>query len=149
MATGDGWTSQLLTGLAEHLADASIGTWQETGAYAAGVTGICIRAVPQTPDRTITLATYPIGSNLPGLADHLVGVQIRVRGGTDPRECEDLADAIYTELDGLAGARWSGIPIVQVTRQSYSSLGTDANGLWERSENYYVQAMRPTSNNTD
>jgi hypothetical protein len=31
MATGDGWTSRLLTGCAEHLAAPNIGAWNPTG----------------------------------------------------------------------------------------------------------------------
>lgn len=149
MATGDGFTSRLLVGLAEHLHAAGVGTWRATGAYQAAETGICIRAIPQNPERIITLAAYPLGTALQGMADHLTGVQIRLRGTADPRVCDDLADAVFDELDGLAGARWEEIPIVQMWRQSYTSLGQDGNQRWERSENYYVHAMRPTSNNTD
>lgn len=149
MATGDGFTSRLLVGLAEHLDAAGVGVWQPTGAYQANDVGIFIRAIPQLPDRFISLAEYPLGSNLRGMADHLTGVQARLRGTADPRVCDDLADAVYDALDSLTGARWGEIPIVQMWRQSYTPLGKDANGRWERSENYYVHAMRPTSNNTD
>lgn len=149
MATGDGWTSRLLTGLAEHLAAASIGTWRPSGIYTPDETAIVIRAVPQTPDRLITLAAYPVGSANPGLADHQLGVQIRVRAGADPRDCDDLADSIFGLLDGAQGLTWDGIAVVQMWRQSYTSLGDDTNGRWQRSENYYLDAMRPTSNNTD
>lgn len=149
MPPGDGWTSRLLTGLAEHLAAAGVGTWRATGAYTAGETGIVIRAIPQAPDRIITLAAYPIGSARQGLADHDAAVQIRVRGTADPRVCDDLADTVYELLDGARRLTLGGIPIVLVWRQSYTSLGQDTAGRWERSENYYLQAMRPTSNNTD
>ncbi|EEP73503.1 hypothetical protein MCAG_03830 [Micromonospora sp. ATCC 39149] len=149
MATGDGWTSRLLTGLAEHLAAAGIGDWSPSGTYGPGDTGIVIRAVPQTPDRLITLAAYPVGSASPGVADHQLGVQIRVRAGTDPRDCDDLADAVYELLDGATRLTLDGIAVVQIWRQSYTSLGDDSNGRWSRSENYYFDTMRPTSNNTD
>jgi hypothetical protein len=145
----DGWTTRLIAGLAEHLAAAGIGTWRASGAYTAGETAIVDRAVPPEPDRLITLAAYPMGSTTPGLADHDVGVQVRLRAGTDPRDCDDLADQIFEALDGLSGVTLGGIPIVQMWRQSYTSLGQDGNSRWERSENYYIQAMRPTSNNTD
>ena len=149
MATGDGFTSRLLVGLAEHLRDAGIGAWRSTGTYTSGETGILIRAIPQDPDRIITLAAYPIGTALQGMADHQLGIQLRLRGTTDPRVCEDLADTVFDELDSLAGVSWGGIPIVQVWRQSHASLGQDGNGRWEASHNYAVHAMRPTSNNTD
>ncbi|GAA1395149.1 minor capsid protein [Catellatospora coxensis] len=149
MATGDGFTSRLLVGLAQHLHAAGVATYRATGAYQTNEIGIFFRKIPQSPDRFVSLAEYPLGTTLQGMADHLTGVQIRLRGTTDPRVCDDLADAIFDELDGLTGARWGEIPIVQMWRQSYTPLGEDGNGRWERSENFYVHAMRPTSNNTD
>lgn len=146
---GEGWTSRLLTGLAELLDAEGIGDWNPSGLYTAGQTGILIRAIPPAPDRIITLAAYPAGANLPGLADHQVAIQIRPRAGQDPRDCDDLADAVHDLLDGAEGLTLGGIAVVQAWRQSYTSLGDDANGRWQRSENYYLDAMRPTSNNTD
>lgn len=145
---GDGWTSRLLTGLAEHLAAAGIATWRPSGSYQASEVGIYIRAIPSSPDQIITLAPYVVASE-PGLADVTQGVQIRVRGTKDPRVAEDLADAIFDLLDSASGLRWGGVPIVQAYRQSYTALGADANGRWESSSNYYVEAMRPTANRTD
>jgi hypothetical protein len=149
MALGDGFTSRLLAGMAQHLEDAGIGSWSPAGVYAASDTGITIRAIPDHPDRLITLASYPLGTNLPGMADHLTAVQIRLRAGPDPRECDDLADAIFDLLDGTSGLIWGGIPVKDVGRRSYTSMGQDGSRRWERSENYIVDAMRPTSNNTD
>ncbi|XVU25809.1 minor capsid protein [Actinoplanes sp. CA-054009] len=140
---GDGWTSRLLTGAAEHLAAAGIGTWNPDGVYTETEVGILVRAVPSSPDRIITLAPYVVAST-PGEADVTAGLQIRVRGTKDPRACEDLGDAIFELLDGAEDLRWGGIPIVQVYRQSYASLGADGNGRWEISHNYYVEAMRPS-----
>ena len=148
MATGDGWTSRLLTGLAEHLAAAGIATWRASGSYQAGEIGIYIRAIPSSPDQIITLAPYVVASE-PGMADITQGVQIRCRGTKDPRVVEDLADAIFDALDSAHGLVWGGVPIVQAYRQSYTALGADSNGRWETSSNYYVEAMRPTSNRTD
>ena len=145
-----GWTSDLLTGLAVHLAAAGVGTWRPTGAYTPGETGITIRGIPQTPDRLITLAPYPLdGGEHRGMADHDSALQIRVRGTQDPRVCEDLADAVFDLLDSCGRLTLGGIPVVDMWRQSYTSLGADGNGRWERSENYYLNAMRPTANKTD
>lgn len=149
MATGDGWTSRLLVGLAEYLDAADVGVWRATGVYTSSETAIVLRSVPQSPDRLITLATYPVGSTTPGLADHQLGMQIRIRAGTDPRDCDDLADEVYELLHGARRLTLGGVAVVQMWRQSYTSLGDDTNGRWQRSENYYLDAMRPTSNNTD
>lgn len=143
MALGDGFTSRLLAGLAEHLAAGGVGVWRPTGVYQAGETGIFIRAVPISPDRIITLAAYPAGSS-PGISNTTVGVQVRLRGGKDPRDVDDLADAVFDLLDSSGPHNWQGVGVSQVYRQSYSSLGQDSNGRWERSENYYLDAERPT-----
>lgn len=147
MAVGDGWTSRLLTGLAQHLHAAGVGVWRPTGSYQASEVAIVVRGIPTSPDRLITLAPYPVASP-PGLADITQGVQMRLRGTTDPRVVEDLGDALFDLLDSATGLTWSGIPIVHVYRQSYAALGADANGRWEASHNYYVEAMRPTANRT-
>jgi hypothetical protein len=146
-----GYTDDLLTGLAEHLATAGIGTWRaDDTAYVAGETAIIIRGIPQTPDRLITLAPYPVDSSaFRGLADHQLAVQARVRGTQDPRVCDSIADAIYDLLDSVTRLTLGGIAVVQIWRQSYTSLGQDSNGRWEASHNYYLDTMRPTAHNTD
>jgi hypothetical protein len=148
-----GWTSDLLTGLAEHLTAAGVGTWRPSGAYTAAETAIVIRGIPQTPDKLITLAPYPLdGGEHRGMADHDSALQVRVRGTTDPRVAEDLADAVFTALDSLGSngpVDLGGVKVVDMWRQSYTSLGTDTSGRWERSENFYLAAMRPTPNKTD
>lgn len=145
-----GWTTDLLVGLGEHLDAAGVATWRPTGAYTDGETGIVVRAIPQQPDRLITLAPYPRDdADHRGMADHDLALQVRVRGDTDPRTCDDIADAVFAELDSLSGVVLSGVPLVQMWRQSYTSLGQDDNNRWQRSENYYLQAMRPTARKTD
>lgn len=145
------FTTNLLTGMAEHLAAAGAGVWRPDGsAYGPDEVAIVIRSIPQAPDRLITLAPYAVdGTGLRGLADHQAAVQVRIRGTTDPRTCDETADAVFDALDSLAGVTWQGIAVVQVWRQSYTSLGTDTTGRWEASHNYYLDVMRPTAHNTD
>jgi hypothetical protein len=144
-----GWTANLLTGLAEHLAANAVGVWRPDGpAYTSTETGILIRAVPQSPDRLVTLAPYVVASPT-GLADFTQGVQIRCRGTTDPRVCEDLADTVFDLLDSASGLTLGGVSVVQMYRQSSTSLGQDGNSRWESSSNFYVEAMRPTLTRTD
>lgn len=153
MPTGDGWTSRLLVGLAQHLDANSIGDWDPTGTYTADQVGILIRAVPSTPDTVITLAPYVNATAERGLGDLTTGVQLRFRGTTDPRVCEDLADEAFDLLDSSGFQVWGTPPadivIADVYRASYTSLGQDSNGRWEASHNYFVEAMRPTTNRTD
>lgn len=145
------FTFDLLTGLAAYLDTAGVGDWRPDGsAYAAGEVAIVIRGIPQQPDRLITLAPYPVDSTrFRGMADHTLAIQARIRGTTDPRVCDDLADDIFDQLDSLTGVTLGGVPIVQAWRQSYTSLGQDGNGRWEASHNYYFDVMRPTANKTD
>ncbi|BAL85465.1 hypothetical protein AMIS_2450 [Actinoplanes missouriensis 431] len=145
---GDGWTSRLVVGCAEHLQAAGVGVWRPGGSYTADEVAIVMLDIPARPDRLITLAPYVVASP-PGMADVTQGLQIRVRGTTDPRAAADIGDAIFDLLDSAEGLTWGGIPVVQVWRQSYTSLGRDSASRWEISHNYYVQAMRPTPNRTD
>lgn len=141
-----GWTTRLLTGLAEHLAAAGVGTWHPDGApYAVGETGIVLGAMPAEPERCIVLAAYPVSEDV-AQADVTVGVQIRTRAGSDPRDVVDLDDAVFEQLHGAERLDLGGVLVVQVYRRSSASLGQarDSNARWERTSNYYVDAMRPT-----
>lgn len=148
MAVGDGWSSRLIAGLGQHLDDNGIGVWRDSGLYTADEVGITDRAIPATPDQIITLALYPV-TDVPGLADTTVGLQVRVRGTEDPRTAADLGDAIYELWHGATHLYLGEIRIVQIHRQSHAPLGADGNRRWEFAHNYYVDAMRPTTNNTD
>lgn len=144
------WTTNLLTGLAEILAaGVEDAAWRPDGpAYTSDEVGILMRSIPQQPDRVITLSPYPVASPV-GMADVVQGVQIRCRGTVDPRVCEDLADEIFDLLDSASRLTLGGVAVVQIYRQSYTSLGQDGNGRWESSSNYYVEAMRATAHRTD
>lgn len=143
-----GYTVDLLTGLAQILADGNAGVWDPAGVYTADQVGITITGIPQAPDRIICLTAYPV-QDTPGLVDVTAGVQIRIRGTRDPRVAEDLADAVYDLLHGRSSYTAAGVAVAQSWRQSYAQLGPDGNGRWERSDNYYVQAARPNTHNTE
>ncbi len=153
MADGDSWNVAFLRGLAEHLAANGIGTWRPDGPYTAGETGIAIRSIPPAPDRIITLASYPVSTGPTNLADFTVGVQFRIRGTGNPDTSEDIASALFELLDSSGRQTWGTAPnevvIVDAWQQSYGALGNDAQGRWEASVNYYIQAMRPTIHRND
>lgn len=146
---GEGWTSLLLAGIAQRLHTAGVGTWRATGTYEPSETAIVIRGIPDAPDKVITIADYPVGTSIKGMQDHTIGVQCRIRGTTDPRVCSDIGDAIFAELDSLGMATLNTIAVVDMWRQSYTSLGQDAQRRWEASHNYYVEAMRASTTRTD
>ena len=143
-----GWTTTLLTGFAEYLAAAGVGTWHADPAdpYTAGETAIVLGAMPPEPERCIVLASYPVSEDI-AQADVTVGVQVRTRGGSDPRDVGDLDDAVFDVLHGATALELGGVLVVQAYRRSSASLGQarDQTGRWERSSNYYFDAMRPTA----
>lgn len=146
-----GWTGNLLAGVAELLAAAGAGVWQPDGsAYADGDTALVVGALPQGPARAVALSLYPVTDH-PVLNDVVVGLQARIRGAAagDTRPTSDTADDLYQALHGLRNLRVGGIDVVQITRQSGAQLGPDASGRDERTENYYIQAARPTAGRID
>jgi hypothetical protein len=146
----DGFNTQLLTGIAVLLHNASIGTWATSGVYTSAQTGIVLGNVPQAPDRIITLATYGV-SDSPNLSDSVIGVQVRCRwGGADKRPVDDLSDLIFGLLHGATNVTLStGPKITQCLLSSGpSSLGQDANNRWMSVSNYYANVWRPSTNRT-
>ena len=142
-----GFETNLLTGIAQLLAAAGLGTWRDTGVYTAAETGIVMDTVPQSPDRVITLTDYVVSDD-PTLSDSVIGVQVRTRlGGQDPRPVKDLDGAIFNVLHGLESVTLTGgVHIVSMVRRSGASLGQDANNRWMRSSNYYATVWRPSAN---
>lgn len=142
-----GFTSDLLTGLAVHLDGAGVATWQPTGAYDPGVTGIFIATVPEHPAGVLALTAYGIDDSAVTVPDSVVGLQVRCRApDRDPRNADDLADAAYDALQSLGPLDLStGVQLQLCTRRSFLPMGADASGRWERSDNYQIQVHRPAT----
>lgn len=138
------WTTSLLAGFAELLAAGDAGIWRPAGVYSAGETAIVVEAMPPEPERVICLALYPVTDHVEQ-ADVTVGLQVRTRAGRDPRDVAELDDAVYDLLHGVNQTTVGGIRVVQCYRQSSALLGRDQTDRWERTSNYYVDAMRPTA----
>lgn len=144
-----GYQTNLLTGFAVLLNVASVGTWNASGAYTSGQTGIALRVIPQSPDSIIALTTYSVTDD-PSLSDTVTGLQVLTRkGGQDPRTVDDLADDIFDQLHGLHDVLLStGIHVVQCLHRSGTPLPEDDLHRWSRSDNYYVTTHRPSPNRT-
>lgn len=141
-----GYTTDLLTGLAELLASKGIGVWSPDAAYTAAQTGIVLDVVPQSPAAVIVLSGYSVTDH-PTQADTVTGVQIRTRTNSqDPRPTDDLADDIFDELHGLHDVVIGGISVQQIRRTSWTPLGPDRGQRHERSDNYYLETWRPGPN---
>lgn len=147
-----GFTTDLLTGLAVYIAAGGVGaTWATSGVYTTLQTGIVLGAIPQAPDRIITLSAYGIGDDSANLSDSGIGVQLRCRwGGSDPRPVDDLADALFALLHGKTAFTLStGVYVAQCLRRSGPvSLGQDASNRWANASNYYLSTHRPSANRT-
>ncbi len=141
-----GFETNLLTGLAQLLAAANLGTWNPSGVYTSAQTGIVFDTIPQSPDNIITLTDYAVSDD-PTLSDSVIGVQVRTRcAGADPRPVKDLDGAIFNALHGLESVDLGGVHVVSLVRRSGVSLGIDANNRWMRASNYYATVWRPSPN---
>lgn len=138
------FTSDLLTGLAQLLDDAGVGTYSPVAASTVEP-AITVINLPPAPERVICLTDYPVSDD-PSLADVIVGVQVRIRGTRDPLVASNIRDDVYDQLHGLAGVIINGVPVAHIYRQSTIPLGPDGLGRYERTENYYVHASRAGAN---
>lgn len=141
-----GYTTDLLTGLAQLLAAEGIGVWNTDAAYTDAQTGILLDVMPSTPDNVIVLSGYSVSDD-PVHADTTTGVQIRTRTGTpDPRPTDDLADSIFDLLHGAQDLTLGGVRVQQARRISWTPLGPDQTRRHERADNYYLDTWRPAPN---
>jgi hypothetical protein len=143
-----GFETDLLTGVAQLLAGANLGTWRDSGVYTATETGIVFATVPQSPDNIITLTAYGVSDD-PTLSDSVMGVQVRTRrAGQDPRPVMDLDGAIFDRLHGMpATTLTGGVRVVSCFRRvGPAVMGQDANNRWGLASTYYVTVWRPSAN---
>lgn len=141
------YDTDFLQGVAQHLAAQDLGVWNPAGAYTDAETGIVLDKMPQSPANVIVLGTYGV-SDSPSEASSVLGLQIRTRAaGEDPRACRSLGASINLDLHGRTQFTLpTGLHIVQVLRQSWTSGGQDANGRWSLIQNLYAWLYVPALN---
>ncbi|MFE3449624.1 minor capsid protein [Nonomuraea sp. NPDC059194] len=139
------WTADLLTAIAEHLHAQGVGVWKPAGGYTSSDIAITFGRLPTTPDRAIALAAYGVDqfADDPVNTDGTQGVQLRLRGTTDPRVVDDIADRAF---DALQGWQQPTAGILLCTRRINAPMGVDGNQRWERADSYHLLVHRPTSN---
>jgi len=144
------WTSDLLTGIAEHLAAEGVGSWNPTGIYTAGQTGIYLAIMPPGPadgsgDRAIVLTDYdPNGGTTGG--DTAPRVQVRCRGlRNDPLSVLAIKDGVRMALEGLDAVVFGEVTVSGINHVSGTPMGVDGNGRHERSDNYEILARRSSA----
>lgn len=145
------WTTDLLTGVAEHLAAAAVGTWNPDPAavYPDDVVAIVLGRAPTRPDQALILNTYPVRGGV--LSDVTQGIQVRCRGPATPdiRPVTDLADAVHQALHGAHDLTLGGIPVARVVQASRAWIGADENGREEITVNLYAETAQPSDHVTD
>lgn len=138
-----GFQTALVAGVAELLDAAGVGVWSADGTYDGTAPAITVRAMPATPDAVLTLSAYGVSDD-PYTADTVTGVQVMMRtGGTDPSTTDDMADAVFDALQGLASVVVGGVTVLEVERHSSLSLGRDDLNRWVTSDNYYLTVHHP------
>jgi hypothetical protein len=137
----------LVEGLAEMLTAAGLGIWRPAGVYTATETGITVAMMPPEPDRAICLTPYPVTDG--PTTEGVIGVQIRMRAGRDPRAVTDLADAVFNVLHNRAHATLGGILCPLIWRNSQAWIGADSRDRMELTANYYLNVSRPAGANLD
>lgn len=149
------WTKNLLTGLAVHLAANGVATWYDDDPFPAAppLPPVALRSLPDKPDRAYSLDAYTeVDLEDAGLSDVTTAVQLQSRG-TDPDDCDDVADAVWNVLHGARmltlGSGLTAVHISLIYRRSTARLGIDDHGRYERSCNYYILASRPNVNRPD
>ncbi|MFI6443826.1 minor capsid protein [Kitasatospora sp. NPDC050543] len=138
--------ADLLDGIARYLQSLGLVMYDPDG-----VTGdTFIDTMPPAPDSAVALGAYGLGPPDPLNDDDESGLQIRARGGPDPRVSRRRCMAIYSALHGLAGVElpdgnWL---ILCTAQQTPSPLGTDDVGRHEHVVNFRLNIVNPTANRT-
>jgi hypothetical protein len=133
-------TRDLLTGLAQMLADTGIAVFNPSGLYQPTDTAVVFKSAPSAPDRVITLTCVPLTDGVATpLSQWLVQAYVRGRAG-DPMDVEDLADAVWD--------LWQGA--IQIRRQGSVGNGQDDSKRWTRIDRYIIDLdTAPTPNRPD
>ncbi|HUR06995.1 MAG TPA: minor capsid protein [Nonomuraea sp.] len=141
------WTRDLLTGFAVLLNEAGVADWNPNGIYADVQTALTIGGLPAKPDTAIALSVYGVGQAGDDVEqpDSSVQMQARFRAKTDPRLVDDLADAAFDAIHGLANATLStGVHVLLARRTLVAPLGRDSSGRWERADSFDLMVHRPS-----
>lgn len=142
-------TSDLLTGIAQTLADAGIVTYPLPAGtvYTAGQTGVAFSLMPQEPDRVVCLTSYATADDAANPWSS-VRVQVRTRGlPDDPLDLATLRDSIYAVLQSEAALTLGSVTVAQSLRVSSIPLGIDDNRRFEHSDNYQFDIQLPATAN--
>ncbi|WP_371652497.1 MULTISPECIES: minor capsid protein [unclassified Streptomyces] len=106
-----------------------------------------IENMPPAPDAAVGLWLYDGGAQDTLNPCDTRRLQVRVRGGPDPRASRRRCEAIYSELHGLAGIQlppdgpWL---ILASARGTPAPMGPDSTGRHEHVVNFDLDVSAPT-----
>lgn len=138
-----------LIAVAEHLDEAGLATFDETG-----LTGnVFINEVPadDAPDDLVTISLFPTGGARGdfNLAYDRPSFQVRTRGGRDPRPAIDKLQAIYDDLhargDQSFGDYW--LHRLEGLQSQPVTIGMDENRRHEFVINFEAEIVNPNDSN--
>lgn len=134
--------ADLLDGIARHLAARSLVTYDP-----AGVAGDCfIETMPPGPAAAVGLWLYGGPEPDARVPVDEPSLQVRVRGGADPRLSRARARSIFDALHGLTRtALPDGTWLVLCVGSLPSPIGKDANGRHEHTVNFRLTVGAPTA----
>lgn len=134
--------ADLLDGIARHLDGLGLATYDPDG-----VVGDCfIEIEPASPDECVTLTLYG-GPEVDSLLPYdTPSLQVRTRGGADPRTSRARSQAIYEELNGLGPVTLAdgSYLLLAVANQTVTSLGQDDLGRCAHVVNYSLEVHAPS-----
>ncbi|WP_432026833.1 minor capsid protein [Streptomyces sp. 1222.5] len=136
-----------LDGVAQLLAARGLVTYDPEG-----VTGdLFVEAMPPAPDTAVALWLYDGEAPDTRNAYDTPRLQVRVRGGPDPRVSRRRAWAIYSALHGLAGVTLADGTwlVLAAARGTPTPMGPDSNGRHEHVVNFDLDVSAPTDHRTE
>lgn len=141
------FTEDVETAFAQLLVGGGVGVYHADGsAYAVSDLGITHKRLSDQPPRQMALTHYPVNAS-PANNTYQGAVQVRTRGSEVSGDVDGIADLAYQVLHGLEMVTSNGITFTKIWWQSGASLGADSSGQgrWQRSDNFYYWAARPTT----
>ncbi|MET8098827.1 minor capsid protein [Streptomyces sp. NPDC005236] len=137
----------LLDGLSRLLGDAGHATYDPTGIGG----DLFVENMPPAPDAAVALWLYDGEAPDTRNAYDTPRLQVRVRGGPDPRVSRRRAWAIYSALHGLAGVALADGTwlVLAAARGTPAPMGPDSSGRHEHVVNFDLDVSAPTDHRTE